>query len=449
MIISNILLLVFLVGDIAICTAPEYQEQPSVAFDGNNYLVVWKDKRSGDCDIWGQFVSQDGSLVDTNFPICVVESNQISPEVCFGTTNYLVIWKDIRGDTGKIYGQKVSPGGILIDTEFIINDKGVGTSPDIVFGNTNFMVVWNDYYDIGKDQVRGRQVSQGGIPIDTSFIIPVTGSERNWPHIAFSDTNYLVVWEDLPNGIMNVNACIISADGVPLDTGFLIIEGESSMIIPDVASCGENYLVLGDNSIDTIFGRLISTTGIPLSEPFAIATEKLGAYSVIWTDSSYLVVWGGESGGPTEIDVFGQWLSKGGVLIDTCFTICDAYLDQYRPVSAYGNDNCLVVWSDTRNWDYDVYGSIVSFTGVEESEKYKVKSVKLEVCPNPFTAGVRVKGLGVSEGQKVNLKVYDMMGRLVEETKENIIGKNLQAGIYFVKTRGYEPIKIIKLRRVR
>ncbi len=99
--------------------------------------------------------------------------------------------------------------------------------------------------------------------------------------------------------------------------------------------------------------------------------------------------------------------------------------------------------------------------GVEESEEFRVKSLELKVYPNPFTTGVRVKGLGVSEGQKVNLKIYDMMGRLVEETNVGLedckIGESLPAGIYFVKVQEFKSskvqrfkvVKIIKMGRVR
>jgi hypothetical protein len=43
--------------------------------------------------------------------------------------------------------------------------------------------------------------------------------------------------------------------------------------------------------------------------------------------------------------------------------------------------------------------------------------------------------------------VYDMGGRLVEETKTGIVGKNLLPGIYFVKVPGYGHTRIIKIGR--
>ena len=48
----------------------------------------------------------------------------------------------------------------------------------------------------------------------------------------------------------------------------------------------------------------------------------------------------------------------------------------------------------------------------------------------------------------VRIQVYDMMGRLVEETESGVIGKDLRAGVYFVKVKGYKPLKTIKLMEV-
>ena len=91
----------------------------------------------------------------------------------------------------------------------------------------------------------------------------------------------------------------------------------------------------------------------------------------------------------------------------------------------------------------DVYLIKTSAAGVEE-HKSQVTSHKLqvEVYPNPSTTVVRVQWLGVSAGQKVSLKVYDLGGRLVKRLLNNevISGNKIEVnleefvrGIYFVK----------------
>ncbi len=70
---------------------------------------------------------------------------------------------------------------------------------------------------------------------------------------------------------------------------------------------------------------------------------------------------------------------------------------------------------------------------------------RLEAYPNPFTEYAVIKPLN-NQVIEESLKIYDMMGRLVEETHSKIIGKDLSVGIYFVKVKEYSPLKIVKLK---
>jgi hypothetical protein len=63
--------------------------------------------------------------------------------------------------------------------------------------------------------------------------------------------------------------------------------------------------------------------------------------------------------------------------------------------------------------------------------------------------------LGVRGKEKMEIKIYDLAGRIVEEvclkTKNQKlttkIGKNLTPGVYFIKANGYTPVKIAKIKQ--
>ncbi|MBI4721679.1 MAG: hypothetical protein HY769_01535 [Candidatus Stahlbacteria bacterium] len=139
----------------------------------------------------------------------------------------------------------------------------------------------------------------------------------------------------------------------------------------------------------------------------------------------------------------------------------------------------LWIFSTASNSPYPVpLTLIVSGFGIEEESRgLRVKSRELKVSQNPFLVFTEVRGQKTEDrGQRTGdrIQVYDVMGRLVEEERffanaqndranaqndradaqndradaQNDrlkIGKNLSPGIYFVKLKGYKPLKIIKM----
>jgi len=105
---------------IRVCSAPDLQEWPAVAFDGTNFLVVWQDFRSGKhYSIYAARVTPAGKLLDENgFAVAAGSWNQARPAVAFAGGNYLVVWMDAREyPVYGIYGARVSPSGKVLDPD--------------------------------------------------------------------------------------------------------------------------------------------------------------------------------------------------------------------------------------------------------------------------------------------------------------------------------------------
>ncbi len=113
------------VGDvIPVSTAAGSQHMPSVAFDGSRFLVTWTDLRNqlddnficnvgdGTCmDIYGQFLSQSGSLLGPELRINEDPGNQFAASVAFGASKYMVVWTSgdvFGGVNGDVFGTTIS-----------------------------------------------------------------------------------------------------------------------------------------------------------------------------------------------------------------------------------------------------------------------------------------------------------------------------------------------------
>ncbi len=117
---------------ISIALGSECHRWPKVAYDGNNYLVIWMTGPNSPAaqDINGQFISRRGARIGGNFRIS--ESSATSrwwPSVAASDSNYLVVWQ--QGSGTDLYGN--------IDTRPLhIADQPAGNRRPHRFGPTVF-----------------------------------------------------------------------------------------------------------------------------------------------------------------------------------------------------------------------------------------------------------------------------------------------------------------------
>src|SRR6266511_2888482 len=246
--------------------APGSQEDPAVAFDGVNYLVVWDDARAGPADIYGARVTPQGEVLDPGgFPISIASCGQGSPEVAFNGTNYLVAWWWVRIDypyDEEIKATRVTPQGEVLDRYGIMLtfDSVTQRVPSVAFDGVNYLVSWMDYHgDIqiygGRVTPAGQVLELGGFPISTAAYV------QGWPTMAFAGTNYLVAWEDNRSGMgQDIYGARVTPSATVLDqTGIPIATGQGAQFAPAVAFGLPNYLLAwGDFLSSDLYGARVT-----------------------------------------------------------------------------------------------------------------------------------------------------------------------------------------------
>jgi len=191
---------------IAISTATGRQRFPSVAFDGTNFLVVWADERGGPSvdDIYGTLVQRNGNVVSPYGIAIAADANwQRNPSVAFDGTNYLVVWGDYGSGTWNedIYGVRVNQSGNPIDASSLAISTAENGQwfPVVDFDGTNYLVVWFDKRNSNASDIYGARISQAGTILDASGIPIVTYSgTQQYPFIVFDGTDYLIGCENYP-----------------------------------------------------------------------------------------------------------------------------------------------------------------------------------------------------------------------------------------------------------
>jgi predicted nucleic-acid-binding Zn-ribbon protein len=367
---------------IAISTATGDQLSPAIAFDNTNYLVVWQENRSYYPDVYAARISQLGVVLDSNgFAISNDSNSQEFPTLAFDGNTYLVVWQDNRSiSSNDIYGARVSQTGTILDPNGLVISTVANTqeTPALAFDGTNYLVVWTDERNgIYEYDIYGARITQTGDLLDSfGFAISTAVLDQESPAVAFDGTNYLVVWTDERNGIYSdIYGARVSQNGTVLDTnGFAISTDIYGQYFPTIAFDGTNYLVVwhdernGVHAYD-IYGARVSQAGNVLDpNGIAISTalNRQGFPAIAFDGINYLIVWRDERNGANNSDIYGTRVSQTGIVIDTNgIAISGAEYSQWNPSVAFDGTNYLVVWEDYRWGGYvpDIYGAFVSQTG--------------------------------------------------------------------------------------
>lgn len=250
-------------------------------------------------------------------------------------------------------------------------------NPAIVFDGTNYLVVWKDNRR-GYSDIYGARVNQSGVMLDSAGFI-IAGGECSNPVVSFDGTNYLVVWEDYiycPHPWeewYRVRGRQVSTSGTVIGNVITIVSTSwywYSLYNPSVAFGDTNYLVVwGDNrnGYSDIYGARVTQSGIVLDPSgIAISTEVNTQWfpSITFDSTNYFVIWSDRRG--TNYDIYGARINRSGVVLDTAgISISTATDDQGAPSIAFDDINYMVTWNDKRNgWNNpDIYGSRVSQAG--------------------------------------------------------------------------------------
>jgi hypothetical protein len=418
-------------NDFVISTVVNYQENPTISFDGTNYLVVWIDYRNDSADIYGTRISQDGTVLDPDaIAISTVINNQLYPAIVFDGINYLVVWEDASGDTSDIYGTRVTQAGIVLDTNGIAISTAANNQqyPSVSFDGINYLVVWIDYRNDSAD-IYGTRITQAGTILEPNgFAISTATNNQLYPDIAFDGINYLVVWEDIRSGAHDIYGARVTQAGTVLDSnGFAISTAANNQQYPNIAFDGTNYLLVWQDNrggIYDVYGTRLSQAGTVLdTNGIAISTAVNDQESpcIVFDSTNYLVVWTDSRSG-SFTDIYGVRVNSSGVLFDS-FPVSIREGNQELPALAHGSGNQVLITYQGWVGEYQgktyntmrIWGKLYPGPGIkEDNSRVKMQKAKLlEVYPNPAKSYFTIRLPQTADRQ--NLKIFDVSGKMIKE----------------------------------
>ena len=189
---------------------------PAIAFGGTSYLVVWVDSGTSPQGLHAMRVSPAGGLLDAA-PFAVVDLSSatlqesccdLEPTVSFDGTNYLVAYRDPRGVTGvagtglaSISAARISTAGVLLDGTATTAGIVVAASKSQPRGRVRSIFTAGMYWLVWEtnspQQLNATRVSPAGTAAAAwtdGFTMAPAAQLTATPAIAASSAGSLLVW---------------------------------------------------------------------------------------------------------------------------------------------------------------------------------------------------------------------------------------------------------------
>lgn len=211
-----------------------YNMAPGVTAGESGFLITWSHRSrtisSNTYQFYGRLVDtlgNIGELITVTYP--PPATIFFEPSCAFDGTNYLVIWNMWQGNGEQlkaIRGQLISKTGMLVGATFGIyqTPESLVQAPKVNFDGANYLVVWDEELNNGIDIIRGRFISPSG-NMSNLFDFCSAPYQQAFPAITKGVTNCLGAWQDYRNGTdYNIWGSIITDMIPPNSTSITKIE---------------------------------------------------------------------------------------------------------------------------------------------------------------------------------------------------------------------------------
>ncbi|NOZ35993.1 MAG: T9SS type A sorting domain-containing protein [Chlorobi bacterium] len=210
--------------------------------------------------------------------------------------------------------------------------------------------------------------------------------------------------------------------------------------------------------------------GITWSDAVRLNDDPVGNNKIqdlLWADfdnnGNLVVSWRDRRNGTdttytTASEIWGTFRRKDSLNFSQNFRISDTIVPYDTVLASSGNDFMCIklvndtlnaVWGDTRDGTLNIWferkavGGTVLFTGQLGSEDVP----QIEICPNPFTSEIIIKGSTIKQ-----VKIYNQKGQLIllqkKQYQSNLLkieASELLSGVYYVEIITAEGIVIRKI----
>jgi hypothetical protein len=184
---------------------PSQETNPALVMSGDVALVVWEDDRNGKQDLaarrsgdrgatWGNLTFLVASSFDDTDPVLDLDGN-----------NALLVWVDRRsGNQDLAYRRSTDSGMSFLGLNFLVKAATDDKEPVVSVNGDEMMIAWVDTRSGNDDLAYRRSINAGVSFAGLTFLVKAPTDDSELVIVA-SGTDGLLVWVDERSGNRNIS----------------------------------------------------------------------------------------------------------------------------------------------------------------------------------------------------------------------------------------------------
>ncbi len=324
--------------------------------------------------------------IEDGMPVSIVDGGAFNPKITTdGAGGAIIAWFDYRNMTDfSIYAQRINASGEALwvaEGVYICSGLNIICDHRIVSdGAGGAVITWVDLRS-GNYDIYAQRIDASGTVMWTPDGVPicVSGQSQRYPELVSDGTGgAIITWVDYRTLDYEIYAQRVNgsgtvawaANGVPILT---LDFGD----FPKIASDGAGGAIIswvdrrtGDNNIyaqriDASGAVIWTTNGVPVCTaknsqgPCEIISDRYGGAIITWQDARIIKP-------DYDANIYAQRIDGSGVALWTTdgVPLCMENENQNTPqITTDGAGGAIVVWSDRRNGNYDIYVQHIDASG--------------------------------------------------------------------------------------
>jgi hypothetical protein len=269
----------------ALTLSPSVQQAPAIVWGADGYLVSWVEPDgSFPSAIYASRLDESGQLLDgSGIRLDVTDHPKLGPAVSFDGENYVVVWREGSLQDPSLVFVRVSTDGQVLDASpvEIARPFAANHRYSVASVSGGSLVVFKAIA-AGDEQVAIARISRSGQVLDPGGRTISAGPRAVTLDVATSGSDYAVVWAD---HFQNIFTSIVDLEG-NASTPQAVANG----LEPVVAWNGQRYLV-AYSSADGIRGRFVGEVVDRLLAPNSYGSFGERSRDLAFDGTHFVLTW--------------------------------------------------------------------------------------------------------------------------------------------------------------